>query len=347
MAERGTRLSSFSRWVAAAPILLAFATHSLAREISLGLPLACEPGRTCFVQHHVDHDAGPDARDYACGSRTYDKHNGTDLRVPSKLDAAGPPGVVLAVAPGRVLRARADIADVSVRETGLGAVAGRECGNGLVIDHGKGWESQYCHLAKGSLRVSPGDPVVSGQPIGQIGMSGASEFPHLHLTIRHQGKVVDPFAASLKAGDCDPLATKGRADNLWEPSVRTALAYRAGTILNTGFTAGPVDMAMIENGEVTAVDRDAPALVAYVRSIGLQAGDVLALTLIGPDGAVLAERREAPLVRARAQSLIFAGRRRPADGWAPGAYRATFTIKRGDAIAGQTEIAIEPTNAGR
>jgi murein DD-endopeptidase MepM/ murein hydrolase activator NlpD len=217
----------------------------------------------------------------------------------------------------------------------------------LVIDHGKGWESQYCHLAKASLRASPGDAVVAGQPIGQIGMSGASEFPHLHLTIRHRGKVVDPFAASLNAGDCDPLATKARADNLWEPSARAALSYRAGTILNAGFTVGPIDMRMIEDGTVPAVDHGAPALVAYVRSIGLQAGDVLALTLIGPDGTMLAERRESPLVQARAQSLIFAGRKRPSNGWAPGPYRATFSIKRGDAVALQTEFVIVPISGGK
>ncbi len=30
--------------------------NALAKPITLQLPLACELGRTCFVQHYVDHD---------------------------------------------------------------------------------------------------------------------------------------------------------------------------------------------------------------------------------------------------------------------------------------------------
>src|SRR6185295_19509977 len=80
----------------------------------LAFPLACEIGRTCEVQHYVDRDPGPGVRDYRCGRRTYDKHNGIDIRL---LDmAAQRAGVdVLAAAPGRVARLRDGVADISIR----------------------------------------------------------------------------------------------------------------------------------------------------------------------------------------------------------------------------------------
>ena len=35
----------------------------------------------CFVQNYVDRDPSTGALDYRCGHRTYDKHDGTDIRL--------------------------------------------------------------------------------------------------------------------------------------------------------------------------------------------------------------------------------------------------------------------------
>ncbi|RVU14466.1 M23 family metallopeptidase [Methylobacterium oryzihabitans] len=311
--------------------VLALAPAARAQTISLALPLACTPGRTCFVQHYVDHDPSSGARDHACGPRTYDGHDGTDFRLTTRPEAARGPGTVLAAADGRVLRTRNDAPDVSVRETGRGAVAGVECGNGLVIAHADGDETQYCHLAKGSLRVRPGDRVAAGQPLGQVGLSGATEFPHLHFTLRRNGRTIDPFAPGLAAGSCTAAASLD--GSLWNEAARRALAYRAGTVLNAGFAPGPVTMEAVEGEAVGAVPRDPDALVAWIRAIGLDTGDVQRLSLAGPDGRVIAEREEPALARPRAQSLLFAGRKRPAGGWPPGTYAATFAVRRGGADA--------------
>ena len=76
---------------------------------------------------------------------------------------------------------------------------------------------------------------------------------------------------------------------------------------------------------------DASALVAFVRAIGLEQGDVLELELSGPKG-VLASARPTKLDHAKAQFMLFAGARRPTAGWARGAYAARFTVVRGDQI---------------
>src|SRR5215831_9272833 len=65
------------------------------------LPIDCQIGKTCIVQNYVDHEPGPAARDYRCGSLTYDGHKGTDIRIPDRsLFERGV--AVLAAASGRV-----------------------------------------------------------------------------------------------------------------------------------------------------------------------------------------------------------------------------------------------------
>jgi hypothetical protein len=152
-------------------LLLVFAAARSVAAVELGLPVDCTPGRDCFIQNYVDNDPGPGRRDYACGPLSYDGHVGTDFRVPDR--AAMLRGVaVVAAAPGVVRATRDGMADISIRETGREAVAGREAGNSVLIDHGDGWETQYSHLRRDSVRVHPGDRVKAGAVLGLIGLSG-------------------------------------------------------------------------------------------------------------------------------------------------------------------------------
>ncbi|MFC4174090.1 M23 family metallopeptidase [Microvirga sp. GCM10011540] len=302
---------------------LLLAGPAAAQTVTLRLPVDCEIGVTCFIQHYVDRDPSPAVQDYQCGTLAYAGHTGTDFRVPTL--AAQEAGVdVLAAAGGKVLRVRDGMEDVSITGRGRESVQNLECGNGLLIDHGQGWETQYCHMARGSLAVKPGDMVAAGQRLGRIGLSGMTEFPHLHLTVRKDGQVVDPFAYGAPEKSC------GGGASLWEPSLRQALAYQAGSVLNTGFATGPVKMAQIEAGEAgrEKITPDAPALVAFVRSIGLRGGDEQILTLLSPDGNTLAENKAPPLDRDKAQWMMFAGKKQPAGGFRPGRYRAVYRVMR-------------------
>jgi hypothetical protein len=330
-----TRSLDLAALVVAAALAGPATAQDALETLHLQLPVGCEIGTTCFVQHYVDQDPSDGARDYRCGTLTYDGHDGTDFRVPSL--AAQKAGVdVLAAAKGRVLRIRDGQPDGALAQSGRNAIRGAECGNGVVIAHEGGFETQYCHLAKGSVVVHPGDPVEAGQRIGQIGQSGLAEFPHLHLTLRKDGKPVDPFrtgAASDCAGD---LA-------YWDEAARRALAYHPGTIINRGFAAGPVTMAEIEAGTAGAREpgADAPALVAFIRAIGLRQGDVQVLTLTAPDGKVLAENRAEPLDRNKAQWMMFSGVRRPAEGWPAGAFTAHYRVLRAGQPALESAFSID------
>ena len=311
--------------------LLPALTRAQGEGPKLAFPLACVIGRTCEVQHYVDRDPGPGAGDYRCSHRTYDKHSGIDVRL---LDmAAQKRGVdVLAAAPGRVARLRDGEPDVSVRTTGVGAVGNRECGNGVVIDHGEGWETQYCHLAQGSVRVKPGDVVQAGTPIGKVGLSGQTEFPHLHMTVRHAGKVVDPFAPNGAPGTC---AAQGP---MWTPAAARALYYKAGVILNSGFAGAPVSDEIIEAGGIAPPSAGTAALVAYMRVIGAAKGDEFEISVRAPDGAVLVAHRQAPLDRDKAQYFAMAGKKRPPNGWPRGRYVADLKVWRGGKAVMQKRV---------
>lgn len=56
-------------------------------------------------------------------------------------------------------------------------------GNCIIIDHLNGEYSFLVHLKKGSVMVKEGDIVKKGQPIGQVGNSGSSMYPHLHYQL--------------------------------------------------------------------------------------------------------------------------------------------------------------------
>ncbi|WP_458758560.1 M23 family metallopeptidase [Afipia sp. TerB] len=322
-----------SGWISAGlGALLGSIVSASAQNIELKLPVACEVGRTCYIQNYVDADPSPSAKDYTCGTLTYDGHSGTDFRVPSRAQSNVE---VVAAASGKVLRVRDGVADGAFRESGRDVVRDIECGNGVVIEHADQWETQYCHLAKGSVRVRPGDEVQAGDRLGRIGLSGMTEFPHLHLTVRHRGKTVDPFAYDAAPG-C------GEGKSLWASSLQPQLAYRERTVLNAGFASRPVTMDLIEAGEIDSerLSAEAPALVAFIRAIGLKAGDVQWLVLKNPAGKTIAENR-APLERDKAQSMLFAGRKKPPNGWDKGTYTATYVVERDEQVVLKRSLELE------
>ncbi len=307
--------------------------HGSARaDFTLAWPVACRVGETCEIQHYVDHSAGgDDAKDYRCGSVTYKGHNGTDIRVLTMADERR--GVdVLAAASGTVLRTRDGMADVSVAITGHDAVRDRDCGNAVVIGHLEGFETQYCHMARGSVAVKPGEVVTVGQVIGHVGLSGDTEFPHLHITVRHDGTTIDPFAYGQHDGACSGGVS------LWQKILEADLAYKAGTVLNMGFAPRAVSMEEVDAGAGhEPLTTASPALLAFVRAISLRQGDIERLILTGPKGPLL-DHSELPLPSNKDQVYLGFGRKRPAEGWNPGPYTATYTVTRNGSVVVQRTV---------
>ncbi|WES65975.1 M23 family metallopeptidase [Microbacter sp. GSS18] len=65
-------------------------------------------------------------------------------------------------------------------------------GNTVRIDHGEGLVSLYGHMQWGSLRVSVGQEVDVGTPLGAEGNTGNSFGCHLHYEVQVDGLPIDP-----------------------------------------------------------------------------------------------------------------------------------------------------------
>jgi len=327
------------------PVLLAVviavsADSARAEAPVLSLPADCDVGKTCWLVNFVDHDPGPGTQDFRCGHLSYNTHKGTDIAIAD--DAAMRRGVrVLAAAPGRVARVRDGVADSTKADLqSATALRGRECGNGLVIEHAGGWSTQYCHMKAGSLRVQPGDTVGRGAVLGEIGRSGRSEFPHIHMTVRDGTRVIDPFTATSNINACNVAA---RPAGLWAPDVAAALTYPGPQPFNAGFATGAPTKAEIEAGTLaeTRFAAHVPALVFWAEAFSLDRGDRIVLTLSAPDGTRVAEHQTV-IDRPLAKWHGFAGRKRRGAAWDAGIYTGRIEITRGgDVVVNSATATVE------
>ncbi len=289
----------------------------------LGLPIDCEIGETCWIVQYPDADPGPGRLDYRCGWLSYDGAKGTDFGIRDRR--AMRQGVrVIAAADGIVGGVRDGMPDVSVDTIGAEAVKGRECGNGVRIEHGGGWFSLYCHLRNGSIAVSEGDRVSAGDFLGYVGLSGSTEFPHVDLSVFKDGQPVDPFIGEQRDSRCGWGPTP-----LWRPEVRESLTYQSAIVHNAGFAAGVPGTREIREGVLDgdALPADAPALVFWIDTYWPRPGDSIAFRITGPDGAVIFEERTTVDKRI-SRNVFYAGLKRRGGPWPAGTYLGEARLER-------------------
>ncbi|MEX0304067.1 MAG: M23 family metallopeptidase [Leisingera sp.] len=289
-----------------------------AGDFLLQFPLECTLGEDCHIQQFVDHDPGPGATDFTCGTLSYDGHKGTDFALPYLSDMqAGTQ--VRAAADGVVLGTRDSMADTYATDENAAAIEGKECGNGVILRHADGWETQYCHMKRGSIQVQKGMKVSTGDVLGEVGLSGKTQFPHLHLSVRKDGAVVDPFAPE-RLGTCGAAP----ADTLWAELP----PYQPGGVLGTGFSTAIPNYGAVKAGSAdeAPLAPDAPAFVFWAYAFGGQAGDTLELTVTGPGGELVSHSEALP--KNQAQFFRAAGRRLRGGAWPAGTYSGIARLLR-------------------
>ena len=302
--------------------------------MDFGLPLEC-PEQNCVIQNYYDHDPGPGWMDYACGSLSYDGHNGTDFRVSYADMLAGVP--VYAAAPGRVVALRDGMDDIALNKLPPGAIKGREAGNGVRIDHGDGWITQYSHLKKGSIKVSRGQVVQAGQLLGMVGLSGSTSFPHVEFLVDYNGRAVGPFVGLEGKTGCG----LGK-DPLWTDQALERLAYSGAGVLEHGFSDQIPDItAGFDWGPIKAELRaDSPNLIYWVALYGVRKGDLLEVRILNPDGSVFYEGGHR-LEKTQAQRIEYMGKKLSGSAWPKGAYQARCTLTRGAGAQARVVVDVE------
>ncbi|WP_376874323.1 M23 family metallopeptidase [Albirhodobacter sp. R86504] len=304
----------------------------------MALPVDCVLGQSCYIQQYMDHDPTAAVADFAYGDLAYDGHRGTDFALPD-LFAMESGVTVTAVAKATVVGVRDDVTDkIYTAEADL---HGQDCGNGVLLDHGEGWQTQYCHLRSGSLKVHVGDQVEQGAPLGLIGLSGRTQFPHLHLAVRRDGLDVDPFAPSGGA-TCDQTNAHGTAvenfvaQSLW----REPIPYQPAGLISVGLTVDTPDYQSLRQGGA------AEALISRARQIhlvaygwGFRAGDQLVFDLLGPDDFAINATQV--LDKDQAIAMRYIGKRFAKAGLPAGRYNARVTLTReGETLASRSLTAV-------
>ena len=174
-----------------------FATSAFANWVKFRVPLSlldthCGNGRCAPSAYFDTNRSWGYYRDYACGIKTYNQHDGIDYAI----------GGFWAMDQGRWVMAAASGTVIETHDGEFDRCTTANCGtaNYVKIRHADGKVTVYWHLKKWSVRVRPGQWVGCGTVIGNVGSSGYSTGPHLHF-----GVVVpchgadDPYGASNSA----------------------------------------------------------------------------------------------------------------------------------------------------
>ncbi len=299
------------------------ARASQAQEAKLIFPLACTYGKDCWAVNYLDVREGEGVQDFECNQKSYDGHKGTDFALGSILQMKK--GIdVLAAADGVVLRLRDGQSDHLKSKDELDAIMAekKECGNGILIDHGHGLNIFYCQLKQGSISVKPKQKVSAGEKIAEVGQSGLAEFPHLHFGVTQNGKLIDPYTGLSAEDGCGEIK-----DPLWHNALN--IKYDPVAIFDGGFNSNTPDFKQINRDGVKPahIPLSSAAFVFWAGFFNIEKGDVITMTILDPKGEVF-DSRYIIADQTRTRQYYFTGRKIGKAQLMQGTYTAHVQLQR-------------------
>jgi len=187
-------------------------------------------------------------------------------------------------------------------------------------------------LKQDSVLVQRGDSVRRGQKLGEVGLSGYTEFPHLHFQVEYiepgtETRIfVDPFTG---------ISTTGKTivpQSLWEEAVLEEAVYEP-QIVNFGFSSEVITgnynermfLGLLARRPVISTTAD--SLQFFAQIFGIERGDRVSVKIYEPPGGVLSSLST---VRSKDNVVFTAhtGKRREDNEWKSGTYAGEVEIIR-------------------
>lgn len=224
---------------------------------TFSIPIEGEQGTTWWFLNHVDLDTLPGKiKDYQCGTKTYDGHQGTDLVI-ADFHAMDSGVRVVAAAAGEVVY----VID-SLFDRNKIAIPALGYGNLIILKHNDSTYTYYAHLRKNSAQVKVGDTVEAEQFIGLVGSSGYASDPHLHFEIWINNKHREPFGGTT----CNPGPT------LWNTPI---VEQRDFQVIWDGVSPlpGELDVLREKHGLTQTLRLDDTLITAAFHAVNVKAGD--------------------------------------------------------------------------
>lgn len=189
--------------------------------------------------NYLDLDDSAAVQDFECGTIGYDGHRGIDVSIADFLEQEKGYWILA-------------VEDGVVRQTFDGnfdrrTVAAVDTPNYVDILHADGTVSRYLHFKKNTVAVRPGDTVKRGQALGQVGSSGFSSAPHLHIEFFDPltGELYDPYSGSCQS---EPSMWESQPDYLLDtPAELIKMGVTLEPVNRENLLAGPRRVVRIED----------------------------------------------------------------------------------------------------
>lgn len=306
-------------------LIFSIAVYAYAQQaFQFQFPVKCTINKDCWILNYVDNDSTSNWHDYKSGRQTYEGHTGTDIAI-KNINKMQQGVDVIAAQSGFVIATRDGVPDKNALSQDLSQLQSIGCGNRVAIKHNGGWITDYCHMKNGSINVKKGDFVTVGQKLGQIGLSGLTEFPHLHISFQQGNQFFDPFTGLERY-------TKGPKNPLWNPATLQELIYKPLVIYNVGISDEIPTLLNIRNGKYknNQISSNSNMILVWIDAMHVEAGDVIAVNIKSPDGSCFVNKNVI-IDKSNAKKLMYLGKRKPENGFAKGTYNVQIFFKRPEA----------------